>query len=398
MAAPASKAAIHGGGSGKSPVSGVVAPSAPLKPKSKRSAGPAQGLLGPFLAPILDFDSAVIKGKEVWKNLQDALKDYPPDKPVSLDGLKKNGWTIRDFPPTAAPRNLANIYKQLILSSTDKNYISRMATHSVPGTDKPTLYGNIYNTADGVVIADDNRKAKGEKINWSEVTFTLLQDSAHGNHVDNLHFVIRHNIKNEDTQLIIQEAYRKIGRTISEDLQSWGPESKDDIFYAFIGTENGKGVVRMLADYPHAFNKKTVHGMYTGQSKSDGEYHLIFLLGASEHPLQLTPQTSLGTPSGKPPSNVAEPKPHSSPKTMAAPPPKKPNAKLAHRGISQYPVSVSLQARNRRSKLLRLRQEYGLRARRRHAILSSRAYDHYGNTVRRDIPLHYSPRFEQTTY
>ena len=35
---------------------------------------------------------------------------------------------------------------------------------------------------------------------------------------------------------------------------------------------------------------------------------------------------------------------------------------------------------------------------RRHAILSSRAHDHYGNIVRRDIPLHYFPDFEQMSY
>ena len=162
-AAPAPKAVIHGGGSGKSPVSGVVAPPAPLKPKYNTNAGLPQSLSGLLLAPQLDFDGAVIKGKEVWKKLQDALKDYPPDKPVSLDGLKTNGWTVRDFPATPAPRNLANIYKHLMLSSTDKDYVLRMATHSVPGAEKPTLYGNIYDATDGVVIADDNRKAKGEK-------------------------------------------------------------------------------------------------------------------------------------------------------------------------------------------------------------------------------------------
>ena len=238
---------------------------------------------------IISWDDAVKKGKEVWGKLQMALRIHAPDKVASMSTLKSNRWSFRHqiFQPD---QDLRQILSQLKLATGPVSYTLREATHAAPPVPRwrggrTTVYRNAFNPRQGVIIAENNFKSATETTHWSEVVFTLWHAYTwHRGDPSNLNYIVRNNVENADTKSIIYEAHWRAGKPLSDSIRLWREGFENDAFFALLGTPNGKGVARMLADYNHALKRKTIQGIYTVMSK-DKQLHMILALGSADFPI-----------------------------------------------------------------------------------------------------------------
>ncbi|MCJ1246843.1 hypothetical protein MMC30_004052 [Trapelia coarctata] len=242
--------------------------------------------------PTMTWDAAVKKGKEVWGELQVALRTKPPDKATSTTKLEDEGWHFSSAGDESEIDNLQRILGQLQLTPAHNiahnNLHIRVGIHEVPPVPpgkglRTAILKNAFNRQQGILIAMSNFKPEAETTPWSEVAFAKWYDSTwHRADPTNLNYVVRHNIENINTNFIMAEAHRKAGKPLTEKVSLWR-EGFGEAFYALMGTANGKGVPRMLKDHNEKLGRKTIKGIYTAKS-ADGQTHMIFALRNADAP------------------------------------------------------------------------------------------------------------------
>jgi hypothetical protein len=236
----------------------------------------------------LDWCDAVEKGTRVWNELQSALERDPMDKPTAIMFGSSDPWRVANFNPVPMVEDLTDVFKYLNLPWSPGDFYTRIAVHNHED-DVKTWYKNSYNVKDGIIIAEWNKRPQRETAHWSQVTFELWSELARLADVraSNLKWIVRHNVENHDTVRIILNAYLNFGTRSASNIQSWTLRNNRNVFYALLGTVNGKGIAHMLKDYTKAFGRTTIQEIFTAQTidpnNGRGIYHMVFRVGpASE--------------------------------------------------------------------------------------------------------------------
>ena len=244
--------------------------------------------------PTITWDDAVEKGKEVWEELQVAIRSNTPDRPTSISKLEGQGWIFDMTGDECELDNLQKIKSQLRIPPGYNKHYMRVALHEVPPVPpgkgrRTTVFKNAFSREQGILIAMSNFKQESETTPWSEVAFAKWYESTyHRGDPTNLNYIVRHSIENINTVFIIKEAHKKAGVPLHENVKLW-KEGFDEAFYALMGTPNGKGVPRMLKDHNQKLGRKTIEAIYTARS-ADKKIHMIFGLRTANAPTRISKQ------------------------------------------------------------------------------------------------------------
>lgn len=257
----------------------------------------AQEAKGKLKDPTITWDAAVKKGKELWGELQMALRTNPPDKAISVSKLRDEAWIFDHEEVQDELANLQVIFGQMKLARVRNNFVMRTCMHDVPPVPpgkgrRTTVLKNAFNSQLGIIVAVANFKQEAEDTPWSDVVFSQWKDATwHRGDPTNLNYIIRHNIENVNTRFIIHEAHSKTGFPLTDHIKLWTEGDGSDVFYALMGTPNGKGIPRMLKDHQRTLKRKTVAGIYTART-SDGREHMVFALRSADPPTGPRPRIS----------------------------------------------------------------------------------------------------------
>jgi len=166
--------------------------------------------------------------------------------------------------------------------STAKDY-DLVALSSMPrGTTKnPTpppfkfnsvaiAYENYYDAKNGVIVAASNfqkadkniKPGKTAKITLSSLFYYTYQAAAEREKTDvkNLKYMVRWEIKSTQTGPILTEIHK--GEPAGTWLV-WTPQRTPNTFLQLLGSDNGRSVAFMLADFSQAFGEKTICAVLT---------------------------------------------------------------------------------------------------------------------------------------
>jgi hypothetical protein len=112
---------------------------------------------------------------------------------------------------------------------------------------------------------------------WSDVTFVEWQAQAHAraHDIKGLKYVIRYNIVNADTSMIINQA---VGPTSSIGWPGVTISMRSEIGRAVLGTPNGVGVAYLLATHKAQLGQKTVESVHLW-SRPPKYFYAVFKIG-----------------------------------------------------------------------------------------------------------------------
>lgn len=97
-------------------------------------------------------------------------------------------------------------------------------------------------------------------------------------------------IVNTDTLSVISSIDRRLKQPHTAVLRHVDIHpSEDDYFFALLGSENGKGIARMLADFPHFYGRKTITKVRVYPSSKVGPALCWFLEEVEEVKVPMTP-------------------------------------------------------------------------------------------------------------
>ncbi|KAI4106113.1 MAG: hypothetical protein LQ345_007202 [Seirophora villosa] len=238
-------------------------------------------------------------GFRLWKTLRDTLAD--PSHVDRADGKPiYDAYYLSETIPLGTygsgvrpdlQEHGINWQKMTLWASTSKD----------PETGEEAFdsaYGNILDTANGVVIAIENTRDydKSRKLNWSEIIYQTWQRAmlleteyaaakkpgwVPGVNLSSFKHSIQTKIANPETQKIIERAYRDLKYPMpaagEKGWRRWTLTKTPDWFYALLGTDNCKGTVWMLNDHAAEAGGKIVKDIWTrwGEVYPDIWYVLI---------------------------------------------------------------------------------------------------------------------------
>ncbi|MCJ1438653.1 hypothetical protein MMC27_008043 [Xylographa pallens] len=275
----------------------------------------AKGVAGATANTNSDFDDAKKKGKALYEALQRA-RSNPSDKDTKTvyntyyTELFPNGkdpiMASYDLRPYLTDRNLpTNTYYDVeVTSKSDKPSTQQLAI----------VFDNYFDPTNGVIIAEinDRRKdtvAKDRQLFWSDAVFQGISQRAVNAKVPVVvKYVFRHGITNLNTKNIISEVLKHTKDAGKP--STWTLKDNADDFYALVGSDNGKGVPRLLGDYSKTLKSTNILKIILIPDKKPS---LLFEIGADS-------QTSTPNPPGSPPTGTIKPvNPPSAPSCFPSP-------------------------------------------------------------------------------
>ena len=250
-----------------------------------------------------DYKTCSSNGHQYWQTLQQTISQASP-----VD--RTDGKAIYDAQYQSETIPLANhgasIRPDLQNHGLDYQKMTLWASISKdPETGEESFdaaYGNILDTANGVIIAvennrdfDDRRKQpdsdsdsdspamQGDGLPWSEIMYQTwhrakdLENSyfaqklpgwvVGGADLSTFKYSIQNKVDNPQTQQIVKLAYANMGYppTGQGDTtwRKWTVEETPNWFFALLGTDNCKGTVWLLRDHAGEAGKKVVREIWT---------------------------------------------------------------------------------------------------------------------------------------
>lgn len=182
---------------------------------------------------------------------------------------------------------------ELLLSLQNRNIDApntNMDTWQISGLNPETLqrdvwpaYYNIFDTFNGVIIAEGNQRASDSQkaLQWSELmyqTWQLAEQKANalagknhppGGPISNLRSIVQHIIHNKGTQQVMRAAYEANGWVPGYDgPEEWRKWTEQDtatkrFFFGLLGTDNVKGTVWLLNDHANEIGRKDISAIWT---------------------------------------------------------------------------------------------------------------------------------------
>ena len=241
----------------------------------------------------LTYDTCSQKGLGYWNTLHTTLYESQLGQTVDRnDSALFNTHYITEY------RDSDPLDPDLQQSLRNRNVdpLTEMDTWQSSGLHPTTLqrdqwpaYYNIFDTHNGYIIADSNRRAGDSQraLPWSELIYqtwplaaqkaTQFASSSKSQHhppggpISNLRGVVQHFVVNKGTQQVLTAAYEAKGWQPGYDgAEQWrkfteeqdGGGGKDFFFYGLLGTENVRGTVWLLRDHANEIGRKDVEAIW----------------------------------------------------------------------------------------------------------------------------------------
>ncbi|KAL8677494.1 MAG: hypothetical protein Q9186_006068 [Xanthomendoza sp. 1 TL-2023] len=208
-----------------------------------------------------------IKGRNHWNAFMARLQD-PNAKDVNRSEpfMHYYGTEHGDLDD---PHSGQEVEKDLIPHGfSPRDEFTKWATYALSSLDRHEEISS--STKDGVIIATSNFRENDpeKKLFWSDVVYeNYLQTVKPGETISALRTVIQTDVMNRGTFLVTKEAYKARDFDFVRDYNphwlKWTLGEQQHSFYAFLGTDNVKGVVHLLTDYSVTIGKKVITGIWT---------------------------------------------------------------------------------------------------------------------------------------
>ncbi|KAL9018011.1 MAG: hypothetical protein Q9185_004680 [Variospora sp. 1 TL-2023] len=250
-------------------------------------------------AGIIGFDDDVCrdhfacgaKGLQYWKWLQGNitskdLVDKTGGKAIYDQSYITDTTYIDD---TQAPSIRHDLLNHHLPDLRDPAYTYWFTSSRNPATGIETeeaAYKNIFNTADGVLIALYNFRDEDDAktLPWSEIMYQVWQQSrAHDNErhaksglrpgasLSTLQHSIQATVTNDQTLEILEEMYTRMRyppiRQGDTKWREWTKEATPHWFFALLGTDNCKGTVFLLIQHGVEAGRKEIPEIWTRWDK-----------------------------------------------------------------------------------------------------------------------------------
>lgn len=203
------------------------------------------------------WNSCKSRGTDLWSKLQ---------SPGTSDKFKGQPSFAAHYTTTSAP--LRKKFEQDMLEKAlGQSGLNIKLAESRTAIDINGAYVNIFDTEKGVIVAVDNDHKGGrmgvpvEKFAaWSDLVYWQYEKLAtqQGHQPSALNYVVRWGVVNEESQSVIEEAYRRAGKTKKDYYNEWAmwtPSGTKDEFLALLGTPNGRGAGYIAIDFPVSLGK-----------------------------------------------------------------------------------------------------------------------------------------------
>ena len=198
-----------------------------------------------------------------------------------LQNIDENGTTFKPLPqlPTSysterrGPETLglSELLKQNLASSgvSNRDWVMYSVSSHKDNRFEPCYQNYIHASGRSIVCVNnyasrDTLRGTPGCLFWSDHIaigyFDVVTNTTRDGFIPfdgstkNLETVWRVLIQNRDTHTVIQE----IQARHQGEEQPLLIDNTDDGFYALLGSDNGKGIARMLASYPQMFGRKTI--------------------------------------------------------------------------------------------------------------------------------------------
>ena len=174
------------------------------------------------------------------------------------------------------------------------NYYNYVTTWPLEHLGKITAgFINVHSPADGVIIASDNRRQPDPNPDdipknpdtWSEIAWWQWMRACNTvkpgqNAYGDLKYIFRYHIENPSGSEIIVEA---LGNPMAQDkVVTFVPDadqSLDNAFWPLLGSENGNGIIHMLADHKQTLGGKTVKSLNIYYNSNSVQYYMWAVIG-----------------------------------------------------------------------------------------------------------------------
>ncbi|KAL8669341.1 MAG: hypothetical protein Q9168_006066, partial [Polycauliona sp. 1 TL-2023] len=238
----------------------------------------------------LTYSTCSEKGLRYWNKLQTTLYQAQQGQIFDRDDsevFKKYYYTAYDESSPVEPDLEQPLKNRGIDPATEMDTWRISGLNPSTGLrDKDAAYYNIFDTYNGFIIADSNRRAgdSQQRLPWSELMYqtcslaeqkanqlALASPSEHhpGGPISNLRGVVQHFIVNKGTQQVLTAAYKANGWEAGYDQpDQWRVFREEDagrknfFFYGLLGTDNVKGTVWLLNDHANEIGRKDISAIY----------------------------------------------------------------------------------------------------------------------------------------
>ncbi|KAL8949327.1 MAG: hypothetical protein Q9222_004552 [Ikaeria aurantiellina] len=225
-----------------------------------------------------DYKTCSSKGIEIWRNLQNKISQAQPVDRTDGTALFQTYYGIEFASKGDAVLGLRKDLADHGLEYDDLDVFVSFSKNPDTGAEtEETAYRNMFYTAKGLVIAEENFRDKDEqkKLTWSEIIYqswsyasndadvTHERNPEHpaGGPISNLQTVVQYRITNEKTQAVLRTIFDTQGWTYNELDPTWyqfTQPNNPNWFYAILGTDNVKGTAYLLTDHAAEIGKKTI--------------------------------------------------------------------------------------------------------------------------------------------
>ena len=247
-----------------------------------------------------NWNAAVKNGKELLAILEVAhMKPHDKETKDRYDKYYSEVLPDRKEGQSEPSYDVKPILNELHLPSTGYTSVEVMGKPTKEVTHPQKAYDNNFDPKHGVIIADDNKSKddpnrgnKNAELFLTDIWFQgMAKRAAIAKASTTVKYIFRHAITNAGTKEIIKEAYTRTHTPFK--AHKWTLKDNPDEFHALIGTDNGKGVPRILTDYSKTLENYDILSINTFPNyQSDGELRkptMLFELGPStaHHPFTI---------------------------------------------------------------------------------------------------------------
>ena len=216
---------------------------------------------------------AATRGKKLWNAWK--AKDGPDAPPAACDFTSKYHQLIHITRPE---RRLAPLLEGNGNSADPENWLLCDLSLQNPRTnpqDGSVAWSNLMNVPEGVIVALANYRGypnpepeNGVEVVWYEWQQSVLQyhrehglDDIDVNTADfsGISSYFRIQISNTQSLAVLKQAFED-GKP-NDELRTWTPDDEDEDknpFWAVLGSNNGKGIIRLLTDHKRALRGKGI--------------------------------------------------------------------------------------------------------------------------------------------
>ncbi|KAJ6619209.1 hypothetical protein B0H10DRAFT_2027179, partial [Mycena sp. CBHHK59/15] len=178
-----------------------------------------------------------------------------------------------------------------IVTLLDTKISNELVEITIGCTGQEIAYKNYFDVPNGIIVAAQNFndrffyisdkpmsnkakpvKTKDNSLQWNNIV--AEQYKSLGGSLEDLRHILRFEISNDDTTLIIDRAIKMAALQVVNEwmvVKEGGPG--DDMFKALLGTNNGQGAGYMLKDYRTSVANKAIQTIRV--KVHDDEYAMI---------------------------------------------------------------------------------------------------------------------------